>query len=86
MRYKLFEEFIANKEQALEEAMIKPIHKKHTVKNMKPITDKTKPETAKPAKSGSLKDMKAMLDTSKAKAPTAKHSAASPAFKAGKSK
>ena len=75
MRYKLFEEFVANKEQALKEAMVKPVHKSGSAKTMKPITDKTKPETTKPAKSASMKDMKPMTDKSKAKAPAGKHSA-----------
>jgi hypothetical protein len=75
MRYKLFEDFVANKEQALNEAMGKPVHKSGSAKTMKPMTDKMKPETAKPAKSASMKDMKTMADKSKAKAPAGKHSA-----------
>ena len=84
MKYKLFEEFVANKEQALKEAMVKPVHKSGSAKTMKPMTDKMKPETAKPSKTGSMKDMEAMVDKSKAKKPTAKHSAESKVIKGGK--
>jgi len=84
MKYKLFEDFIANKEQALKEAMIKPVHKSGSAKTMKPMTDKMKPETAKPSKTGSMKASVAMLDKSKAKSPSTKHSADSKVIKGGK--
>jgi hypothetical protein len=84
MKYKLFEDFVANKEQALKEAMIKPVHKSGSAKTMKPMTDKMKPETAKPAKQASMKDMKTMADKSKAKAPMGKYSADVKPLKGGK--